>query len=114
MKSRCQSVAYLLLAITSAAVITGCTSSSEFTAVPQEGASRAGIYPTFNNPPQAATKQMSAEEQQQMTSRLDREKSQLRAVKSAAPVTNAELDALRKKAQEEEKAVLKAIETSGD
>lgn len=114
MKSRCQSVAYWLLAITSAVMITGCTSSSEFTGTPQEGAMRSGVYPTFNNQPQAATAQMTTEEQQQMTNRLAREKSQLRSVKAATPVTNAELDSLRRSTQEEEKAILKAIETSGD
>ena len=114
MKSRCRNIAYGLLMITSVALMSGCSSSSEFTGVPQEGALRSGVYPTFNKRPQAATTQMTAEQQEQITTSLDRDRTRLKAVKGEKPVTNAELDLLRKSVQKEKEAVLKAIETSGD
>lgn len=114
MKSRCRNIAYWLFMTTSVALISGCSSGSEFTGVPQEGAMRSGAFPTFNNRPQAATDQFTSEEQKQLTSSLDRDRTQLKTVKGEAPVTNAELELLRKSVQEEKEAVLKAIETSGD
>lgn len=114
MKSRCRNIAYWLFMTMSVALISGCSSGSEFTGVPQEGAMRSGAFPTFNNRPQAATDQFTSEEQKQLTSSLDRDRTQLKTVKGEAPVTNAELELLRKSVQEEKEAVLKAIETSGD
>ena len=112
MTKRTRQIANLLLAATAAAMLTACAGGKEFQGTPQEGASRTGVFPTFGHMPQAATAQITEEEKQQLTTRLDADRTHLAASKGAgAGFTPAEAASLRQQAHQETDATLKQIES---
>jgi hypothetical protein len=73
---------------------------------------RTGVYPTFGHMPKAATDQITPEEKQQMTAKLDSDRTRLAASKTTGGgFTPAQAAALRKQAQDESDATLKQIES---
>lgn len=112
MTKRTRQIANLLLAATAAAMLTACAGGKEFQGTPQEGASRTGVFPTFGHMPKAATTQITAEEKQQLTTKLDADRTRLAASRGAcAGFTPAEAASLRQQAQQETDATLKQIES---
>ncbi|ERM02818.1 hypothetical protein Q644_14515 [Brucella intermedia 229E] len=116
MTKRTRQIANLLLAATAAAMLTACAGGKEFQGTPQEGASRTGVFPTFGHMPKAATTQITAEEKQQLTTKLDADRTRLAASRTggAGGFTPAEAAALRKQAQQDTDATLKQIESGGE
>ncbi len=111
MTKRTRQIANLLLAATAVAMLTACAGGKEFQGVPQEGASRTGVYPTFGRMPKAATAQITPEEKQQLTTKLDADRTRLAPQKAPGTgFTAAEAEAIRKQAQEQTDATLKQIE----
>lgn len=105
-------IAHLMLALTAAAMLTACAGGKEFQGVPQEGALRTGVYPTFGRMPKAATEQITPEEKQQMTAKLDSDRTRLAASRtSGGGFTPAQAEAMRKQAQADSEATLKQIES---
>ena len=83
-----------------------------FQGTPQEGASRTGVFPTFGHMPKAATTQITAEEKQQLTTKLDADRTRLAASRgTGAGFTPAEAASLRQQAQQDTDATLKQIES---
>ncbi|KAB2664937.1 hypothetical protein F9K85_10050 [Brucella tritici] len=112
MTKRTRQIANLLLAATAAAMLTACAGGKEFQGTPQEGASRTGVFPTFGHMPKAATTQITAEEKQQLTTKLDTDRTRLAASRgTGAGFTPAEAASLRQQAQQETDATLKQIES---
>ncbi len=101
-----------MLAVMAAAMLTACAGGKEFQGTPQEGALRSGTYPTFGRMPKAATDQITEDEKQSLTGRLDSDRTRLAATRSTGSTfTPAEAAALRKQAQDETDATLKQIES---
>lgn len=103
-----------LAAVAMIAALAGCAGGAEFQGTPQEGARRTGTYPNFGHMPQAATSQITAQEKNDVTTALDAEHQRLKSVKGEKPMTAAQLAELRRQAQAEANATLKAIENSGN
>ena len=114
MTKHTRTIANFMLAATAAAILTACAGGPEFQGTPQEGAARTGVYPTFGRMPQAATTQITPEEKNSITSRLDSDRTRLAATRASASNMSAEQAAiLRKEAQDEAAATLRQIE-AGD
>lgn len=112
MTKRTRQIANLLLAATAAAMLTACAGGKEFQGTPQEGASRTGVFPTFGRMPKAATTQITPEEKQQLTTKLDADRTRLATSRgTGAGFTPAEAASLRQQAQQETNATLKQIES---
>ncbi|WP_343314604.1 hypothetical protein AAIB41_05420 [Brucella sp. BE17] len=115
MNNRARQIAHLMLAVAAAAMLTACAGGSEFQGAPQEGALRTDTYPTFGRMPKAATVQISPEEKESLTQRLDSDRTRLAATRSSGGgVTPAQAAALRKQAQDEADATLRQIEAGED
>lgn len=115
MKKRTRQNSNWLLAVTVAALLSGCAAAPEFQGVPQEGAARTGTYPTFGRMPKAATQQFSSDEKEQLSSSLDSDRIRLSsASKANGAVTAAEAAELRRQAQAETEATLKQIESGAE
>ncbi|MBC2885801.1 hypothetical protein H7Q97_10375 [Ochrobactrum sp. CM-21-5] len=108
-------IAHLVLAATAATMLSACAGGPEFQGVPQEGAAKTGTYPTFGRMPKAATTQITPEEKQQLTSKLDADRTRLAAPRATGGgLTPDQAAALRKQAQAETDATLKQIEAGGE
>lgn len=98
-------------------VLTGlsaCARGPDFQGVPQEGAANTGIFPTFARTPRGETKQLTQQETASITSALDADKQRQQGIAAPPPTTQAELDAIRRQAQQEADETLKEIETESD
>lgn len=90
--------------------LSACTNSSSV-GVQQEGALRTGTYPSFGKKPYGETKQLTADEKEQIASNLNNAKA--RQAGAAAPVSNkSEIEARKRQLQAETEATLKEIEAS--
>jgi len=115
MKKRMRQNSNWMLAVTIAALLTGCAAGPEFQGVPQEGAARTGVYPTFGRMPKAATQQFSPSEKEQISSSLDSDRTRLASTSKAnGAVTAAQAAELRRQAQAEAEATLKQIESGAE
>lgn len=111
MTKSAQRFAPLMLAAMAAVMLSACAGGKEFQGTPQEGALRTGTYPTFGRMPKAATDQITDDEKQNLTQRLDSDRTRLAATRNAGGTfTPAQAAALRKQAQDETDATLKRIE----
>ncbi|WP_420961955.1 hypothetical protein [Brucella sp. IR073] len=94
--------------------LSACARGPEFEGTPQAGASNTGTWPTFAKTPQGATTQFSTQDVQNLKSQLESEQSQQRTMPAPPPVSQAQVDAQRKQAQEEAARTLKEIETESN
>lgn len=94
-------------------VTVGCAPRAEFQTIPQQGASRTGVYPRFSNRPHAETEQFSKEDKARLIEELDSDAMHLRGLSHSRPKAVQSGAKLREDAKREAEETLRQIRKSG-
>lgn len=87
-----------------------CTNSSS-NGVPQDGALRTGVYPSFGKVPRGETAQLTFEEKEQIVGNLAKDKVRQGSAVTAG-TSRAEIEARKRALQAETESTLKAIDSN--
>ena len=90
--------------------LTGCANNREFETVPQAGANRTGVFPSFTQKPKAETAQFTQTERDELAKRLIDNRNRLE--KTATPPAK-DIERQKQEAAQAAKDTLHKIENTG-